>query len=156
GDSLFGSTVQSVSLSAQGLNNKGQVTFWAGLADGRDVIARADPAYTPAQIRAAYRLPPLNNLPASWRGSGQTIAIVDAGNDPYLFDDAQAFNARFGLPLFGSNGGPNFAVYNQAGVLLSVNSMPTANTPGLTGNDPGFYGEDALDVEGRDPKMRSR
>lgn len=43
GDSLFGATVLDVGFSSFGLNNNGQIAFWAQLDDGRQVIARADP-----------------------------------------------------------------------------------------------------------------
>lgn len=44
GDSLFGSTVMEVRFSRQGLNDQGQVAFWALLQDGRRVVVRADPS----------------------------------------------------------------------------------------------------------------
>jgi hypothetical protein len=50
GDSLFGSTVTSLSFnrfSSKGLNNAGQLTFFAQLADGISGIFRADPESTP-------------------------------------------------------------------------------------------------------------
>ncbi|HEY9794669.1 MAG TPA: choice-of-anchor tandem repeat NxxGxxAF-containing protein [Leptolyngbyaceae cyanobacterium] len=50
GDSLFGSTVTSLSFnrfSSKGLNNAGQLTFFAQLADGSSGIFRADPESTP-------------------------------------------------------------------------------------------------------------
>jgi len=58
-------------------------------------------AYTPAQIRAAYGLPSLNNLPASWSGACQTIAIVVSYDDPNLFEDLEEFDTKFGIPQFG-------------------------------------------------------
>ena len=45
-------------------------------------------AYTPAQIRAAYGI---NNL--SLDGTGQTIAIVDAYDDPSIFQALDAFDS---------------------------------------------------------------
>jgi PEP-CTERM motif len=44
GDPLFGSTVTSLEFARQGLNDAGQVAFVAQLADGRQVVVRADPA----------------------------------------------------------------------------------------------------------------
>ncbi|MBD2540516.1 choice-of-anchor tandem repeat NxxGxxAF-containing protein [Coleofasciculus sp. FACHB-SPT36] len=43
GDTLFSSTVTSLSFSREGLNNAGQVAFLASLADGTMGIFRADP-----------------------------------------------------------------------------------------------------------------
>ena len=47
---------------------------------------------TRAQMRAAYGV---SLLPDS--GAGQTIAIVDAYNDPTIISDANAFSSQFGL-----------------------------------------------------------
>ncbi|WP_322042173.1 S53 family peptidase [Paraburkholderia sp. J67] len=67
--------------------------------------ATAVTTYTPAQIRAAYGLPP---LPTSWTGlsatqlaqmgAGQTLYIVDAMSDPNIAAELAAFNQKFGLP----------------------------------------------------------
>ncbi len=64
--------------------------------------AAASVYYTPAQVRAAYGL---DKLPASssankgaYQGSGQTIAIVGAYNNPSVATDLATFNAKFGLP----------------------------------------------------------
>ncbi|MBD1833727.1 hypothetical protein H6F61_13820 [Cyanobacteria bacterium FACHB-472] len=43
GDNLFGSTVQELSFYREGLNNSGQVAFFASLANGTSGIFRADP-----------------------------------------------------------------------------------------------------------------
>ncbi len=55
GDSLFGSTVsnfrlfdeQDIGFSTRGLNNRGQIAFYAQLADGTSGIFRADPIAVP-------------------------------------------------------------------------------------------------------------
>lgn len=43
GDTLFGSEVTELGFAHHALNDAGQLAFWAALADGRDVIVRADP-----------------------------------------------------------------------------------------------------------------
>lgn len=43
GDTLFGSTVTDVQFWNRGLNNNGQLAFYASLANGQQVIVRADP-----------------------------------------------------------------------------------------------------------------
>ena len=48
---------------------------------------------TPAQVRRAYGFDQLTN-----RGAGQTIAIVDAFDQPYIEDDLAVFNQTFNLP----------------------------------------------------------
>ncbi len=67
--------------------------------------AAASVTYTPAQIRAAYGLPPVPSnltgmtaLQAAQLGAGQTIYIVDAFHDQYAFGELSAFSSLFGLP----------------------------------------------------------
>jgi subtilase family serine protease len=64
------------------------------LLDGVTPLAGASgtSAYTPSQIRSAYGF---NNLP--YDGAGQTIAIVDAFDDPTIAADLAAFDKHFGL-----------------------------------------------------------
>jgi subtilase family serine protease len=61
--------------------------------------------YSPAQIRAAYHLPPLPaagtdpTVPeAAAQGAGQTIYIVDAHHHAAVAADLATFDAAFGLP----------------------------------------------------------
>ena len=80
--------------------------------------------YSPSQIRAAYGFDQLSN-----DGAGQTIAIIDAYNDPNIQNDLKVFNQAFGLP------DANLTVVNQTG----GSKLPTT--------DSGWAGEIALDVE---------
>ena len=50
------------------------------------------PGYGPADLQAAY------SLPSSTAGSGQTVAIVDAFDDPTAENDLGVYRAQFGLP----------------------------------------------------------
>jgi hypothetical protein len=88
------------------------------------------PGYTPAQIRHAYAFDQVA-LPggAAADGTGQTIAVVDAFNDPNLQADLAVFDAQFGLAA------ANLTVVNQTGGA----ALPTT--------DAGWAGEIALDVE---------
>ena len=72
-------------------------------------------------------------------GAGQTIAIVDAYNDPDIVSDAAAFSSQFGLPQFNTAGGPTFQVLNQTGTT-SLAMVPNSG-PG------GWDVEESLDVE---------
>jgi hypothetical protein len=60
---------------------------------------------TPAQIRAAYRLPALpvaasalSATQSASLGSGQTIYLIDAHSSPTVAADLATFNTTFGLP----------------------------------------------------------
>jgi hypothetical protein len=87
--------------------------------------------YTPAQIRQAYGFNNIsfNNGTVAGDGSGTTIAIVDAYNDPKIVSDLHQFDLQFGLP------DPVLTRVNQNG----GSSLPAANA--------GWITEIALDVE---------
>ena len=80
--------------------------------------------YSPAQIRHAYGFDQV-----AWNGAGQTIAIVDAYDDPTVSTDLQKFDRQFGL----------------ADSKLTVAKM-TSGGRGPTANS-GWAMEIALDVE---------
>ena len=90
--------------------------------------------YTPAQISHAYTLdqikPLAGNVPDN--GAGQTIAIVDAYDDPTIRTDLQIFDSQFGLP---NPTASSFKIVNQTGGT----QLPPA--------DPDWTIETALDVE---------
>ena len=82
--------------------------------------------YTVSQIRHAYGFDQV-----SGSGSGQTIAIVDAYNDPNIAADLHTFDVKMGIA-----DPPSFSVLSQTGG--SVGSVKT---------DAGWSAEIALDVE---------
>ncbi len=90
------------------------------------------PGYTPAQIRHAYGFDQISFSGGSVaaNGAGQTIAIVDAYNDPNIVNDLAVFDNQFGL-----NAPPSFSIVNQNGGSA------------LPATDSGWAGEIALDVE---------
>ena len=61
--------------------------------------------YTPSQIQQAYQFNQVSD-----NGSGETIAIVDAYNDPNIQSDLATFDGAYGLPA-----PPSFTVVNQTG-----------------------------------------
>ncbi|HZZ28237.1 MAG TPA: proprotein convertase P-domain-containing protein [Pirellulales bacterium] len=99
--------------------------------------------FTPAQIDQAYgiNLPNLSvvkdgqlqSLPAD--GSGQTIAIIDAYDDPTIQADLNAFDAQFGLP------NTTIIKVNQSG----GSSLPGTDPAGKDNDD--WEIETSLDVE---------
>ena len=87
--------------------------------------------YTPAEIRQAYGFNNItfDNGTVVGNGSGTTIAIVDAYDDPDIANDLHQFDLQFGLP------DPVFTKVNQTGGT----NLPRGNKSWAT--------EIALDVE---------
>lgn len=74
--------------------------------------------YTPAQMRQAYGFDQISGLPNyNDAGKGQTIAIVDAYNDPNLRSDTQQFDEYFNIQgAAGNAADTNFLrIVNQNG-----------------------------------------
>jgi hypothetical protein len=88
----------------------------------------------PAQIRHAYGFDQV-----AGDGRGQTIAIVDAYNDPNIFKDLNTFDQTFGSTA----GGPT--LYSQYGSASSI--LTVANPQGYTASNSGWAQEISLDVE---------
>jgi hypothetical protein len=82
--------------------------------------------YSPGQLAAAYGVNPA-------AATSQTVAIVDAYQDPSVTADLDAFDVQYGLP---SETSTSFKVVSQTGG--SVSGIPT---------DVGWAGETTLDVE---------
>jgi subtilase family serine protease len=88
-------------------------------------LATATPAgYSPVQMRAAYGF---NGVSST--GAGQTIAIVDAYDDPTIANDLAVFKAQYGIT------GCNLTKVNQTG----GKKLPRTNS--------GWAQEISLDVE---------
>jgi hypothetical protein len=83
--------------------------------------------YSPGQIRHAYGFDKLTQ-----NGTGQTIALVDAYDDPNITSDLNTFSTQFGLPTTTSGAFTFTKAYAQG-------SKPTANG--------GWAQEISLDVE---------
>jgi subtilase family serine protease len=102
--------------------------------------------FTPPQIRTAYAFNSIIFGGTVGDGSGQTIAIVDAYDDPsfvnstdptFASSDLAKFDQQFGIP-----DPPSFMKVNQLG--QTTNLPPT--DPAGAGNS-NWEGEEALDVE---------
>ncbi|MFN2449801.1 MAG: peptidase S8 [Candidatus Baltobacteraceae bacterium] len=65
--------------------------------------------YNPADIQSAYA------LPSSTAGAGQTVAIVDAYDDPKAENDVNVYRSQFGIPACTTANGC-FKKVNQSGV----------------------------------------
>ncbi len=84
--------------------------------------------YRPLDLQAAY------GLPSSSNGQGQTVAIVDAYNDPYAESDLAIYRTTFNLPPCDTPDGCFKKVDESGG--------PTFPRP-----DTGWAGEIALDLD---------
>lgn len=87
------------------------------VTDGHSAPAATPSGYGPADLQSAY------NLPSSTAGSGQTVAIVDAYDDPKAETDLGVYRSHFGLPACTTANGC-FTKVNQKGVK---GSYPRAN-----------------------------
>jgi hypothetical protein len=125
--------VDMFSISGNGVANTGTLDSPSGTV-----------AYTPAQIRAAYGISSL-----SLDGTGQTIAIVDAYDDPTIYQALDAFDQQFGL----TGSGPSlYTQYGPASSFLTVLNQygQATSLPSTDPNGPGTVNwelEEALDVE---------
>jgi hypothetical protein len=100
------------------------------------VLPQTGPAISglkPQQVQQAYGF---SSLPSSTNGAGETIAIVDAFNDPNITSDANTFSNQFQLPQFNTTGGPTLSVVTPSGAKVSTLST-----------DKNWAEETSLDVE---------
>jgi hypothetical protein len=89
----------------------------------------------PQQLRQAYGLTSAAAMPAD----GETVAIVDAYNDPNAASDLAAYRSQFGLPACDeSTGAGCVAIYNEHG---GTSGLPSADPTG------GWELEEALDLD---------
>ena len=112
------------------------MSFTTPPAAGRRRPARSPFGLTPSQVRTAYGVNAIRFGSVAGDGSGQTIAIIDAYDDPTISQDLAAFDAAFGLPA-----PPSFRRVAQDG---------TTNYPSVdpaTGSGGTWEAETALDVE---------
>jgi hypothetical protein len=97
---------------------------------GRPNFTPAMAPFTPSQIRHAYGIDQIAFGSVQGDGSGQTIAIIDAYNAPYIRSDLATFDSTFRLPA-----PPSFNIINQSGGTR------------LPRNNSGWSLEASLDVE---------
>jgi putative Ig domain-containing protein len=90
--------------------------------------------YGPSDLQSAY------DLPSSSAGSGQTVAVVDAYDDPRAEADLAAYRTDWGLPACTAASGC-FQKVNQDG---QPSPLPT---PALRTDDPGWATETSLDLD---------
>jgi Subtilase family len=93
------------------------------------LTAAAPPGYGPAQLRAYLKL--------TGTGAGQTVAVVDAYDNPYAAQDLAAYSKKFGLPL------PCGPGVKKNGCF----SFSVVHPFGFAGVDAGWALESDLDVQ---------
>ncbi len=114
-------------------------------------------SYSVAQIRQAYGVNDIPNFGAAIPdGSGQTIALDEAGNEPTIISDLDGFDQTMSLSTGASQTlyqkyGPASSfvtVYNQYGVNITAN-IANSGSNGVPAEDPTGHweGEETLDVE---------
>ncbi|MEV0977614.1 putative Ig domain-containing protein [Streptomyces sp. NPDC049915] len=92
-------------------------------------LAAATPSgLSPANLHSAYNLPTTG-------GSGMTVAIVDAYNDPNAESDLATYRSTYGLS----------SCTKANGCFKQVSQ--TGSTTSLPANDTGWAGEEALDLD---------
>ncbi|MGO9919984.1 MAG: hypothetical protein ACLQIB_35490, partial [Isosphaeraceae bacterium] len=97
------------------------------------LVASGPTGYTPQQIQSAYGINQIkfSGGTVAGNGAGQTIAIVDAYNDPNIQADLNMFDTHFGLPA------TTVTRVNETGGTSYPASDPTG----------GWELEESLDVE---------
>lgn len=107
--------------------------FRTDVANGRGtlgVMRNASPSgYGPSQLQSAYA------LPSSTGGSGQTVAIVDAYNDPDAASDLATYRSQYGLP----------ACTVASGCFTQISQ--TGSKTKLPKNNGGWAEEESLDMD---------
>ncbi len=135
-----GSASLNAALIVDTLTLSGAAVSNTATLDSRSAIV----AYTPAQIRAAYGISAL-----ALDGTGQTIAIVDAYDDPSIDQALDAFDSQFRL----TTSGPSlYQQYGPASSFLTVLNQygQATSLPSTDPNGPGtdnWEVEESLDVE---------
>lgn len=103
----------------------------------------AGEGYTPAQMRQAYGFNQIA-LPAGQSfdqaGSGQTIAIIDILDDPYIVSDVQTFDKTFNIAGAANNPA-------STSFLKVVNETGGSALPDTDQGQAGYGLETSLDVE---------
>jgi subtilase family serine protease len=96
---------------------------------GAAATSAAPSGYSPSNLQSAY------NLPSSTAGSGETVAIVDAYNDPNAAADLAVYRSQYGLPAC-----------TVASGCLTITSQ-TGSTTSLPATNAGWATEESLDLD---------
>jgi len=119
--------------------SSGLTSTTTGALNVTPVPAAHPVGYTPPQILAAYGINQVMFGPSQGDGSGQTIALVDAYDDPNISTDLAQFDQEFNQPDPAS-----FTVLNQYGSEIGSSSTGPRPATDPTG---AWEATEALDVE---------
>jgi subtilase family serine protease len=89
--------------------------------------------FGPAQLQSAY------NLPSSTDGAGESVAVVDAFDNPDAVSDLAVYRKAWGLPACNTSTG--------AGCLTKVNQEGKASPLPAPSGTTGWATEESLDVD---------
>jgi subtilase family serine protease len=98
----------------------------------RDKAPTGD-GYGPSNFQTAY------NLPSSSAGTGETVAVIEAFNDPNVKSDLATYRKAWGEPACNSSTG--------AGCLTVVNQNGQTSPLPKASGDTGWATEESLDVD---------
>jgi subtilase family serine protease len=98
----------------------------------RDKAPSGD-GFGPSDLQSAY------NLPSSTAGSGETVAVIEAFNDPDIVSNLATYRSAWGLPACDSATG--------AGCLTVVNQNGQTSPLPKNSGDTGWATEESLDVD---------
>jgi hypothetical protein len=138
-ESLEDRLLLSASFATPSFSLEGRAAIASGSSRGASphVTPANSGPITPAQMQQAYGVNQISFGGVTGNGADQTIAIVDAYNDPNIVADANSFDTQFSLQQFDVSGGPTFQVLNEnGGTSLPGNSAVN-----------GWDVEESLDVE---------
>jgi Ca2+-binding RTX toxin-like protein len=93
--------------------------------------------FSPSQIAQAYGLNQVSFNGTAGNGAGQTVAVIDAYNDPNIKSDLRAFDKQYGIAA-----PPSFKVVDQNG-----NPVVPKNTAAAPSSQSSWINEVDLDVE---------
>jgi hypothetical protein len=120
GDPLFGSTVTEVITGNSSLNNRGQIAMWVSLADGRNVIVRANPVTQPTVT--------VVDAGGTYNGEFFPATATASGVDGSPVNGSFAFTYYLGTSASGAGSG---TAPIDAGVYTVVAAF-TSNDPSYT------------------------
>ncbi|HEY3979974.1 MAG TPA: S53 family peptidase [Streptosporangiaceae bacterium] len=98
-----------------------------------DATAPTTDGFGPASLQAAYK------LPSATAGTGQTVAVVDAFNDPNAKSDLATYRADFGQPACNTS--------TSAGCLTVVNQNGKTSPLPRSAGSSGWATEESLDID---------